>query len=491
MFKRINAQRCANPELASHFRLLGLIDFSRMTSREELRELTGWGEVAAYLGVSVRTAQMYESRLDLPVHRLPGPKGRIWANPTELDSWKANRPSVNTEADNSHEVRHGSAETAVTAATVLADSILSADQEPSGDPLSVSTRRSASWLLMGLLILVVALIGVGTLLALGARRGPPADFYVQGRDVVVIDRRGRELWRHSFQGKLTKDLYQGDARNRYSWLGDLGNDGHTELLFVFKPSNWNEVGSTLLCFAADGSVEWRFTPGRPVRDGAGDEMLPPFGINQLLVVQNRAPAKSETRIVVSSNHYLEQPDQVAFLDTQGKVMGEYWHPGHLLHMAQADLDGNGKVDVLLAGVNNGDHTATMVVLEPGKMSGITTPHEMQDPRFGLMDMPAAHEKAVILFPRSCLSQGQRYTRAKGLLVSPERIMVDVNESTSDTARDPGFFYEFDYKLNVVDVTAVGNEQPHLRDFLAGLQHPCDPDSEQERLKKAIVIRRSD
>jgi hypothetical protein len=343
---------------------------------------------------------------------------------------------------------------------------------------------------MRLLILATALTGVSALW-LGTRRSPPADFYVQGRDVVVIDRRGRELWRHSFQTKLPQDLYQGDARSRYSWLGDLNNDDQTELLFVFKPSNWNEVGSRLLCFAADGRIEWSFTPGRAVRDGAGNQMLPPFGINHLLVVQDPSRAKSETRIVVSSNHYLAYPDQVAFIDTQGTVRGEYWHPGHLLHMAQADLDGDGKEEVLLAGVNNGYHTATLVVLEPGKMSGRVTPQEMQDPRFRLLDMAAAHEKVVILFPRSCLSQGQRYTRANGLWLSPDRIRVDVNESTLDTSRDPGFYYEFDNKLDVVAVTTVGIEMPQARDFLAALPSPCDPDSERERLKSAVVIRRSD
>lgn len=51
-------------------------------------ELTGWRQIAGYLGVSVRTAQAYERCFGLPVHRLPGKKGRLWATSDELTAWK-------------------------------------------------------------------------------------------------------------------------------------------------------------------------------------------------------------------------------------------------------------------------------------------------------------------------------------------------------------------------------------------------------------------
>ena len=52
------------------------------------KELSGWKEIASHLGVGVRTAQDYERNLGLPVHRQPGEKGRVFADPDELDVWR-------------------------------------------------------------------------------------------------------------------------------------------------------------------------------------------------------------------------------------------------------------------------------------------------------------------------------------------------------------------------------------------------------------------
>src|SRR5262252_2766541 len=50
--------------------------------------LNTWQDVASYLGVSVRTAQTYEKTMGLPIRRMPGPRGRIVADPAELDRWR-------------------------------------------------------------------------------------------------------------------------------------------------------------------------------------------------------------------------------------------------------------------------------------------------------------------------------------------------------------------------------------------------------------------
>src|SRR5215831_12997982 len=51
--------------------------------------LNTWQDVASYLGVSVRTAQKWEKTLGLPIRRMPGRRGRIVADPAELDRWKS------------------------------------------------------------------------------------------------------------------------------------------------------------------------------------------------------------------------------------------------------------------------------------------------------------------------------------------------------------------------------------------------------------------
>ena len=51
-------------------------------------ELQGWKQIADYLGVSDRTAQTWARRHRLPIHHLPGTKGRVFARYWELDRWK-------------------------------------------------------------------------------------------------------------------------------------------------------------------------------------------------------------------------------------------------------------------------------------------------------------------------------------------------------------------------------------------------------------------
>ena len=51
-------------------------------------DLNTWKEIAAYLGVSPRTAQLWEKSLGLPGKRYPGVRGRVVASAAELKEWK-------------------------------------------------------------------------------------------------------------------------------------------------------------------------------------------------------------------------------------------------------------------------------------------------------------------------------------------------------------------------------------------------------------------
>jgi hypothetical protein len=58
----------------------------------ERRQLNGWKEISEHLQVSDKTAINWERSLGLPVHRLPGKKGRVWAFADELVAWKQQVP---------------------------------------------------------------------------------------------------------------------------------------------------------------------------------------------------------------------------------------------------------------------------------------------------------------------------------------------------------------------------------------------------------------
>lgn len=55
--------------------------------------LSGWKEIANYLGKGVRTVQRYERHMGLPVRRPAGkPSGSVVATPAELDAWVSASP---------------------------------------------------------------------------------------------------------------------------------------------------------------------------------------------------------------------------------------------------------------------------------------------------------------------------------------------------------------------------------------------------------------
>src|SRR5215475_10588575 len=55
--------------------------------------LSGWKEIANYLGKGVRTVQRYEGDLGLPVRRPAGkPRGSVLATRAEIDAWVSATP---------------------------------------------------------------------------------------------------------------------------------------------------------------------------------------------------------------------------------------------------------------------------------------------------------------------------------------------------------------------------------------------------------------
>ena len=51
--------------------------------------LSGWKEIASYVGKSVRSVQRWERELDLPVHRIHTARGEIiYAFRSEIDHWQ-------------------------------------------------------------------------------------------------------------------------------------------------------------------------------------------------------------------------------------------------------------------------------------------------------------------------------------------------------------------------------------------------------------------
>ncbi len=348
------------------------------------RELSSWKEIAAYLDISIRAAQSWETERGLPVHRLPGGRGRVSVTVSELEDWKRS----------------------------------ASERKPVlGEPPPRLASRSRLLLVAG--ILVPVLVSAAVFLP-GVLAGRPVSYRIQGNTLIVLDAHGRELWSKVFPYALAQDLQMGPPW-QFIWFGEL--EGRPSLLVTPIAAGSPRESFPLICYSARGEERWRFTPGRDVRSSA-EEFDPLFGGPNFRV--GPLGKDGRTRIVAVSSHHLFYPTQVTLLSTSGKVLREYWHSGHLRYIELADLDGDGANEIYLAGVNNARKVATIVVLDPDRFGGASQETEVPDHQ--LLGFEPGRERRRVFLPRSCLSrQFDPYNTITGFWITGKILTVETNE----------------------------------------------------------------
>lgn len=372
-------------------------------SRPEV--LSSWKEIAEYLGIAVRTAQMWERERGLPIRRLPGARGPVSVEVAALEAWRYSR---------------------------RAESPPSVPEDPIAGLPSASVPRPwyvRPWTCgpgLGVLLVGIALLG------LWPRHLVPASVRAQGNMLVALDVDARECWRLTFPA-LSADAGAGSA-----WIGDLDGDGQHEVLYPYY-SGVPASGTSLLCIGADGRERWRFTPGRAVRTADGT-FGPPFDVKRFLV--GRFGRAGEQRVMVSSAHTVYYPTQLALLDDHGRLLREYWHPGHLPALATTTIDGI--LFVVAGGVNNARKQATMILLDPDNFSGAS--HEEQ-PAYAIQGYGPGRERARIFFPRSCINeQLEPFAFVASIRERPDYLTADIQHHQRGS--DATIFYDLNPDLTL-------------------------------------------
>ena len=406
------------------------------------KELTSWKEIAEYLGVSVRTAQKWETHRGLPVKRFSGERGRVLADPDAIDRWR--------------------------------------ESTLERSPWWSSPQLARYWAAAATAVLLVA-AGVWLL---SNRTGPPALFRHELNTLIVTDARDRELWRKTFeqpiqQGATPDDLLQ----HHRAWFGDLDGDGRTEFLYAYHPATIEKLGVTLFCFSHDGREKWRFVPGRKVVTRS-TEFPPPYQGGHFLAL---APGPDRSRkVVVTSHHVSRYPNQVVVLSHTGAVLGEYWHSGHLPYLDLADLDGDGREEILLGGISNGYQAATLVVLDSRDLGGASLE---ENPDYQLQGFPPGREKARFLFPRTCINRKfHPYNWTQRLAFSGDRIRLQVREREHDL--NSTIVYSLDRRLSLIGLEFSDALRSLHREMEAAgqLDHPLT-DKEINELRNIRYLKR--
>jgi hypothetical protein len=410
--------------------------------------LNGWKEIAAHFGVQVRTVQRWAKHHQLPVQRYPGEKGRVYVLQEALEHWRLDPDG-----------------TAAVASTL--------------PPRRFNLRRS-HWVGMGLVLL--ACVGIGYNLFSSA--APiPRGARVEGNDLVVTDGGKRDLFRHTFDIAPDVSAYE-DGNRPLSITEDLDGDGSPEFLLIYHPAQRHIAPGRLICFSNKGKIKWEFTPGRRILFDDGKRSTHIYYVFSMRVL--RSPNSPQKRILVASSNSPNWPCQVALLDKDGKILAEYWHPGHLRNMVIADLDGDGKEEALLVGVNNFFARATLVVLDPDRLHPISPKPDIAPSELKRGAKPQI-EKKVLLFQKSCLSNRlQAFNWAAGLTVIPEEILVSVAEGVS--LFDPSLIYHLNRDLSIKGITpSTGFLNRHRELEAAGKLNHTFLEQELQPLQKVTLL----
>lgn len=307
---------------------------------------------------------------------------------------------------------------------------------------------------------------------------------LDGSVLRIMDADGKELWSKSFPGGFAGDWYYAKEAGKRIWFSDLEGKGHTSVLFSYLAASGSQSqSSTLICYSDRGKEKWRWTPGRDLPELAGSP--PTFGTVALEFLKARE--NKPARMVVASLHIPWWPSQIAILDSNGKTVSEYWHSGGLSYLTLADLDGDGRQEIIATGVANGyDHQATLVVLDPDRVSGAST--EVR-PEFQIHGMGVAHERLRLLFRRSDLNQAtSQYNIATEPTFEQGNIRLTVVECTAP-AYGCRIWYEFDKNFRLIAAFAGGDEfrSAHARFYQNGKDMHTLSAEEQAEFQKVRCL----
>ena len=174
----------------------------------------------------------------------------------------------------------------------------------------------------------------------------PAFFEAAGNHLVVKNKSDKVLWDIFLPAPIRLSLFYEKPIVR---LSDLNADGKTEVLVAEDYSDKNT--GKVICFNYKGEKLWEFTLGESGIYQIGDELNGGY-FYPIAVEAEDLDGDSKKEIIINSGEVRWFPDQVVVLDCNGEKLHEYWHPGIFYHMRCLDFDGDGKMEIVLCGVNN-------------------------------------------------------------------------------------------------------------------------------------------
>jgi len=423
-------------------------------ARPPSNPISSWKEIAAHFRVTVRTVQLWEEQRGLPVRRMPGVKGRVYAIQEELDAWEKTTFGIGQAAQ-------------------------------AGAPEQRPAQHWKRWIVAACAAAGLLLVGAAASMLRPAPKVVPSTWSLKGRTLVIKDAKGMVAWTHEFPEAPDQTW-----ENRNSVIGfplteprvgDFDGDGNREVLFSYTIDRRAGIESELYCFESDGRIRWKYTPGRTV--ATRKESFPPPYVVRLVLPVPPQPGKPPLLIVVGT-HSMYYPSQVAAINPQGKVVREYWHSGHLNDGGFADLGDSGKLLLYMTGAHNATKSTAIVALDPTSFGGAS---RESNPDYQLLGMGEPREAGRVVLPASELTRRTSgVTSPSGIRFLQGKLIVSISQGRLGEADEgsPCVLYEFGPGLRLAGIEYCWTFKSFFDENIrTGKARPYDMDADLERMRQ--------
>jgi hypothetical protein len=302
--------------------------------------LDSWKAIAAYLGKDAGTVRRWERARGLPVHRVPGGKGTsVYAYAAEIDAWlKSPGAAASTDED-----------------------ALKSRPAP-----AIAVARFAAAAVAGVLLVVAAW-------AWWPARGQAIDasnlqVHITEQSVSVVDRAGRELWRHALADGWRH------LKSEVSASSYIVNGSRPRIYFITshrQKDNSDAVeGGELTALGIDGAPQFTFRFFDNVRFGGK-----PYGEPWAVTAFSPLAGEPEPRVAVAAHHWLWGPSLLAVLDNKGHRLGTYANDGWIeqLHWLSPDR-------LVFGGFSEAKNGGMVGLLDPRMLDG-QSPEPIDSPHY--------------------------------------------------------------------------------------------------------------
>lgn len=179
-------------------------------------------------------------------------------------------------------------------------------------------------------------------------------------------------------------------------LEDIDGNGRNVVLVTGDHGGGTFAKDTLYCFESDGTIRWRVYAGDPILFGDKNWATQSrWGILDYFTLKETKDSKP--RLFVVSNAIQFFPNRLFEVDpSDGREVASYLHAGPITCANVADINGDGRSEILLGGMSRPYLQAMLVVLDPSNING----YSVCTPDFVVVNTAKANEMYYILFPKT-------------------------------------------------------------------------------------------